>query len=298
MPETETEAARSERLLIDRARDETTDIYALLSLPSPYSSSPPADPPSASALKKAWRQAALKWHPDKNPGREAEAANKLDEIRKAYDILENPAARSAYDEKVRAKAETAARQAAMVGRRRRMVDDLETREKGSRPGTPAAGGGGSSASTTGSPQAGQKRKFGSGTAFGGSGGVQASSNGDDDAEYRRLAAEGARRRQEKQQKMEREREEASRKAEAEANGDGEDLNGTHQAQSNMASGPATPAKKFSFATPNGSASKTGVGTVMGTPGSASMKERAQSTMQRLREAQQRRQSGLQESIVQ
>jgi len=162
---------------------------------------------------------------------------------------------------------------------------------GSRPSTPA-GGSGFGASTTGSPQAGQKRKFGSGTAFGvGSGGVHATSNGDDDPELRRLAAEGARRRQEREEKLRREREEARRR-EAERDHGGEEQVVDGYTQAAPVNGASTPTKKFSFATPNGSAQKTGVGT----PSTASTKSLAQSTMERLREAQ-RRKSGLQQQTA-
>lgn len=63
------------------------DYYAVLSV------SRDAD---ADTIKKAYRQAALKWHPDRNPGdREAEA--KFKEASEAYGVLSDPEKRAAYD---------------------------------------------------------------------------------------------------------------------------------------------------------------------------------------------------------
>lgn len=304
MPEQESESARSERLLIDSAKASTTDLYALLALPSLSTST---EPISATALKKAWRQAAFKAHPDRNRGHETEAARKIDEITKAYDILASPAARAAYDDKLRATVEKQAREAAFEGKRRRMKEELEAREgagrTGSRPGTPAGAhtngeGRGFGTSTTGSPMAGQKRKFGSGTAFGvGSGGMHAPSNGEDDAELRRIATEGARRRQEREEKMRLEREEA-RQREAEGGGEADEQRGGLSGHQRPANGTSTPAKKFTFSTPNGSAQKTGIGIAAGlsTPSSTSTKSFAQTTLKRLREAQ-RGKSALQQPVM-
>jgi molecular chaperone DnaJ len=51
---------------------------------------------SAADIKKAYRQLAMKYHPDRNPGnKEAEA--KFKEINEAYEILKDDQKRSAYD---------------------------------------------------------------------------------------------------------------------------------------------------------------------------------------------------------
>jgi len=51
---------------------------------------------SEAELKKAYRQMAIKFHPDKNPGN-AEAEEKFKEAAEAYDVLSNPEKRSRYD---------------------------------------------------------------------------------------------------------------------------------------------------------------------------------------------------------
>ncbi|WP_259672621.1 J domain-containing protein, partial [Pseudomonas syringae group genomosp. 3] len=50
-----------------------------------------------SAVKKAYRDAALKNHPDKNRGNEAEAAERFKVVSNAYKILSDPELRKAYD---------------------------------------------------------------------------------------------------------------------------------------------------------------------------------------------------------
>jgi len=66
-----------------------TTIYATLGV------QPDATPDD---IKRAYRRAMMKWHPDRNPGREAEAYAAFQEIREAYAILSDAEQRRVYDE--------------------------------------------------------------------------------------------------------------------------------------------------------------------------------------------------------
>jgi len=50
------------------------------------------------AIKKAYRTLAMKWHPDKNPEKKAEAEEKFKRIAEAYEILGDSKLRKKYDE--------------------------------------------------------------------------------------------------------------------------------------------------------------------------------------------------------
>ncbi|KAF7962892.1 molecular chaperone DnaJ [Cupriavidus sp. UYMU48A] len=49
-------------------------------------------------IKRAYRRAAMKWHPDRNPGRETESHAAFQEIRDAYAILSDAEQRRIYDD--------------------------------------------------------------------------------------------------------------------------------------------------------------------------------------------------------
>ena len=65
-----------------------TKLYDALSI------SPTA---SDAEIKKAYKKAALKWHPDKNPDK-PEAAEKFKEVSQAYEVLSDPEKRKVYDQ--------------------------------------------------------------------------------------------------------------------------------------------------------------------------------------------------------
>jgi len=52
---------------------------------------------SAEDIKKAFRQLALRYHPDRNPGNVKEAEEKFKEINEAYEVLGDEKKRRQYD---------------------------------------------------------------------------------------------------------------------------------------------------------------------------------------------------------
>ncbi|CAH1986572.1 unnamed protein product [Acanthoscelides obtectus] len=82
----------------------TTDVVSLFSYPGHIVTSRENKimlqvPVSASLedIKKAYKQLALKWHPDKNPDRLEEANRNFRNISKAYEVLSDKATRDIHD---------------------------------------------------------------------------------------------------------------------------------------------------------------------------------------------------------
>ncbi|PUU73856.1 hypothetical protein B9Z19DRAFT_1068656 [Tuber borchii] len=98
-----------------------TDFYELLELPSSNAPLTPA------LLRKLYRQAALKWHPDKNSSPEAVELFRLLPI--ARDVLSDPATRVAYDNARNARLARKRRNEASDANRKRMQEELESRER-------------------------------------------------------------------------------------------------------------------------------------------------------------------------
>jgi len=111
------EEERRSRALMELATSTSSDLYSLLDLSSPQEQ-------SAKTIKKAYHQAALRWHPDKNRGDEVAAAAKLDAITKAYDLLKDEDARRVYDDRWRRRRQKAQDDVKMDAKRKAMIDDL------------------------------------------------------------------------------------------------------------------------------------------------------------------------------
>jgi len=69
-------------------RSEKRDYYEVLGL---------ARTATADEIKSAYRKAALKWHPDRNPGKKGEVEERFREATEAYGVLSDSQKRGAYD---------------------------------------------------------------------------------------------------------------------------------------------------------------------------------------------------------
>ncbi|VDK74245.1 unnamed protein product [Litomosoides sigmodontis] len=83
-------------------------------------------------IVKAFRKAALKWHPDKNYGRKEAAQEMFLKISKAFELLSDAAARAAYDHVLATRTARTVyiqrRQKNESEKRRKLREDLERRE--------------------------------------------------------------------------------------------------------------------------------------------------------------------------
>jgi DnaJ family protein C protein 17 len=138
---------------------------------------------SESDIRRAYRRTALKYHPDKNADK-PDIVEKFHLLQIANDVLSSPEYKGIYDNARRAKQEKEERHQAFEGRRRQMKEDLENRENAS-----------------------LKRKY------------QEEEEGDKlQREIQRLAADGKRRRLERQDQLNRERLEEEERLDREKNG--------------------------------------------------------------------------------
>ena len=281
--EEDKEAERSLRVLIDFAANTKENLYGLLELSSDGSAATDSDgnltlyPPTE--IRRAWRQTALKHHPDKNRGKEKEAGDRLDVARRAWEVLSTPQARTRYDERLRAEKERKEREGKLGERRKRMKKDLETRERGG----VSLGSGAGLNGVGGNP------------IFGGS---RSAGNGEDaetrEKELQRLSAEGARRRREraeearKRKAQDEEDLQAAREAVA-AKKKMKDLNGEGRSTNPNQGGTSqngTSKLKFTPKTPAGA---DGNSSTSGTNGPAKGASLYESTMARLKEMEKKRQ---------
>lgn len=82
---------------------------------------------SAKEITAAYRVAALRSHPDKNPG-DAQAAARFQAVHRAYQILSDEKARAAYDAVLNMRAAREERARMMAGRRADLRDELLRKE--------------------------------------------------------------------------------------------------------------------------------------------------------------------------
>ena len=80
-------------------------------------------------IDRAWRRTALKYHPDK-VGNDPVAKEKFHLAQIGYDLLSDPASKALYDNARSARLQRKRQNDLFTGRRRQMKDDLEAREQG------------------------------------------------------------------------------------------------------------------------------------------------------------------------
>ncbi|KAF1846854.1 DnaJ-domain-containing protein [Cucurbitaria berberidis CBS 394.84] len=110
--------------LEDLAKSATEDFYELLGVS--FDASEPT-------IKKAYRKASIRYHPDKNPDNK-DAADRFIYLGWARDILIDAKLKGEYDRARTRRREKTLQDELLDGRRRKMKEDLERREKNSAPG--------------------------------------------------------------------------------------------------------------------------------------------------------------------
>ncbi|CAH1423427.1 unnamed protein product [Lactuca virosa] len=104
--------------------DVDIDHYTILGLPSGEEGSKLSE----KEITKAYRLKALELHPDKRPD-DPNAPSNFQKLQTSYQILKDEKARKLFDDLLRVKQQKIQRQSQHDSKRRRMMSDLEEREK-------------------------------------------------------------------------------------------------------------------------------------------------------------------------
>ncbi|KAK8076714.1 hypothetical protein PG994_003986 [Apiospora phragmitis] len=119
---------KSELLALAREYAKNEDLFDLLGIDA-IKAEDQAD------VRRAWRKASLKYHPDKVGGPSGDGFNdamkaKWELLERAREILSDPATREAYNSARSAILIRQQQRAAMDAKKRAMIEDLEARENG------------------------------------------------------------------------------------------------------------------------------------------------------------------------
>ncbi|KAK7936662.1 uncharacterized protein PG986_015100 [Apiospora aurea] len=119
---------KSELLALAREYAKTEDLFDLLGIDALKAE-------DQAEVRRAWRKASLKYHPDKVGGPSGDGFNdtmkaKWELLERAREILSDPATREAYNSARSAILIREQQRAAMDAKKRAMIEDLEARENG------------------------------------------------------------------------------------------------------------------------------------------------------------------------
>ncbi|KAK8022044.1 hypothetical protein PG993_012811 [Apiospora rasikravindrae] len=119
---------KSELLALAREYAKTEDLFDLLGIDALKAE-------DQAEVRRAWRKASLKYHPDKVGGPSGDGFNdamkaKWELLERAREILSDPATREAYNSARSAILVREQQRAAMDAKKRAMIEDLEARENG------------------------------------------------------------------------------------------------------------------------------------------------------------------------
>lgn len=109
------------------------DHYNVLGLPSGEEGAKLTE----KEISRAYKAKALELHPDKRPD-DPNAHDNFQKLKSSYEILKDEKARKLFDDLLRVKREQFRRQSERDGKRRKMVSDLEERERAAFAPDPAA----------------------------------------------------------------------------------------------------------------------------------------------------------------